>query len=186
MIVEMPKHADHAPDYLDETPPRKVYGNEKETWHGSNQHGGGDYNLKSIGHKEGQHPWEYRAVHDHSDEVHMITRGGTTRDKHFIANETRKHPDSEISAPDFYKSILKIGHHKGIESGNSQTDAGKHIWHRLAHDHPDVEVTHHELKPKPGGGGSTRTRIRLHKGDSWHKNFDDNKNTVFRMKLRNK
>ena len=83
------------------------------------------------------------AVHDETNEPHMHTRGGTTKDGFFIANETSKHPDCTMSGPEFYKLILHSGKVKGIQSGDKQSEGGKSIWKRLARD-KEVKVTHHD------------------------------------------
>jgi hypothetical protein len=120
----------------------------------------------------------YLAVNDNDDKVHMSVRGGNTEDGYLIANETRKHPDSTINAPDFYKEILQSDHApKGIQSGGSQTPGGMSIWKRLHKDH-EVIVTHHDSE--------TNKRIKLHTGDDFHKNYDQDRPTHFRVRLRKK
>lgn len=140
-----------------------------------------NYNIharswKSEGSDERHPPHQYMAVHDDSDLHHMVSRGGTTSDNYFIANETKKHPESEISAPDFYHSILHARLHSGIQSGEEQTEGGKSIWRRLHSEHPDVEVTHHDAE--------TGKQIKLHTGNDWDKNYDQKKETYFRAKLK--
>lgn len=121
-------------------------------------------------------PHTYIAKHDDTNIDHMKVRGGTTKDNYFIANETKKHPESEISAPEFYHSILHTGIHKGIQSGEEHTEGGKSIWKRLHHEHPDIEVTHHNAK--------TGKQIKLHTGDDWDKNYDQPNETYFRAKIK--
>jgi hypothetical protein len=98
----------------------------------------------------------------------------------FIAKNTKKHSDSEMSGPEFYHHILHSGEVKGIQSDHEQTEGGKSIWHRLVHDHNynDIEVTHHEF-------GSEK-KIPLHTGKDWDKNFDHGESsaTVFRARLK--
>ena len=106
----------------------------------------------------------------------MKTRGGTTKDGYFIANETKKHPEAEIGAPDFYHSILRAGKHKGIQSGEEQTGGGKSIWRRLAHEYPEVKVTHHDKE--------TGKEIPMHGEQDWDKNYDQTKETYFRARLK--
>ena len=173
-LKEMPGKTDTGPDYLDDTPVREPSKYEDLNYSG---HSFGNYNLKTKKSKSGTKPFEYQAEHDNG-EVHFVTRGGTTEDNHFIANETRKHTNSEINAPTFYKEILKHGEHAGIQSGKDHTSDGEHIWYRMAHNHPDVEITHHRT--------SDMKQIPLHKGEDWSKNYNENEPSVFRMKFKEK
>jgi hypothetical protein len=111
--------------------------------------------------------------HDDSGIAHMHSRGGTTPDGYFIANDTSKHPDCEISAPEFYKHILRSGRVKGIQSSTQQSEGGKSIWKRLHRD-SDVEVTHHDSK--------TGKQIPLHR--DWDRNYDHEQDTHFRVRLK--
>lgn len=138
-----------------------------------------DIRARSWKDDEQRHPaYHYMAVNDKDDKVHMSVRGGNTEDGYLIANETRKHPDSTINAPDFYKEILKSDNApKGIQSGGSQTPGGISIWQRL-HKDPDVIVTHHDSE--------TGKKITLHTDDDFHKNYNQERPTHFRVRLRKK
>lgn len=175
-LYEMPSHSLNGPDYLEDFPARAAGRYDREEY-GKNMHG--PYTMKlhsaNFSPERRSKPHAYMAEHDNG-EIHFVSRGGTTADNHFIANETRKHSDAEINAPEFYKEILHQGHHDGIQSGTSQTDGGASIWHRLAHEHDDVVVTHHEYP--------SLKQIPLHKGDDWDKNFNEDKPSVFRMRLK--
>ena len=141
--------------------------------------GNHDIRARSWKDDEQRHPaHHYIAVNDEDNTVHMSVRGGNTEDGYLIANETRKHPDSTITAPEFYKEILNSDNApKGIQSGGSQTPGGMSIWARL-HEDPDVIVTHHDSE--------TGEEIELHTGDDFHKNYDQERPTHFRVRLRNK
>jgi len=125
-------------------------------------------------------PHTYMLTHDHDDEdtpTHMIARGGTTRKGHFRINSVAKHPDCSYGADHFYKTILHHGEHNTIESDSQHSVGGASIWHRLVHDHSDVEVTRHDKDGK---------KIKLHTGDDWDKNFEDEHalDSRFRVKLK--
>ena len=112
----------------------------------------------------------------------MQVEGDTTKDNHFAVRYVSRHKNSGLGGDNFYKDILKTGEHKGIESDEGQSEGGAKIWHRLAHNHPDVEVTRHNLSGK---------KLPLYKGKDWHKNFigetdSDSKNSVFRARLKPK
>ena len=118
----------------------------------------------------------YLAVNDKDDKVHMSVRGGNTEDGYFIANDTRKHPYSTISAPDFYEEILRSDDApKGIQSGGSHTAGGESIWERL-HKDPRFVVTHHDSE--------TGEKIKLHTGGDFRKNYNKKRPTHFRARLR--
>lgn len=118
----------------------------------------------------------YLAVNNKTDRFDMSTRGGTTEDDHFITNETKKHSEATISAPEFYKAILRSDHApKGLQSGGSQSYGGRSIWERL-HKDPEVTVTHHDAE--------TGKEIKLHTGDDFNKNYDQKRPTYFRARLR--
>jgi hypothetical protein len=145
--------------------------------------GPGNYTLhfrswKSEGSRAKHTPHHILAIHDDTEEAHFSIRGGATKDKYIMAKSTKKHSDSEISGPEFYHSILHSGKVKGIQSDHEQSEGGKSIWHRLVHNdtYNDVEVTHHD--------GVTGRKIPLHTGDDWHKNFDTDRQTVFRARLK--
>ncbi len=138
----------------------------------------GNYDIRARSWKsdtEKHPPYHYMAVNDEGI-THMSSRGGTTEDGYFIANDTRKHPDSTISAPDFYEEILRSDNApKGIQSGGSHTAGGESIWERL-HKDPRFVVTHHDSE--------TDKKIKLHTGDDFHKNYDQERPTHFRARLR--
>jgi len=143
-----------------------------------------NYNIearswKSPNNNSESRPHHYLAVTDNdedNDVVHFSTRGGNTPDGYLIANETRKHPDAELTAPDFYKAILHSeGAPNGIQSGEKHSEGGKSIWHRLSLD-PELVVTHHRK--------SDCEEIKLHTGDNFHKNYDQEPPTFLRAKLK--
>jgi len=141
----------------------------------------GNYNIharswKSEDSSEKHPPHTYIAQHDDTDIHHMKSRGGTTKDNYFIANDTKKHLESEMSAPDFYHEIIHAKVHAGIQSGEEQTEGGKSIWQRLHKNYPDVHVTHHDAE--------TGKEIKLHTGDDWDKNYDQSTKTYLRAKLK--
>lgn len=176
-LVEMPMSHDVDPDQmmLDDdsiSPPGKF--DHEEVVGGNN-----DYTIHGRSWKSQKSPDEkfpihhFIAVHDKTEIPHIHTRGGTTKDGFFIANETAKHPDSEISAPEFYKEILHSGAVKGIQSGAKQSEGGKSIWKRLARD-KEVKVTHHDSE--------TGKEIKLQ--PHWDSNYDHETPTHFRVQLK--
>lgn len=189
-IIEMPESGVHAYELDDDEikPPGKFDHEEdigslnsliSTSWRSIGTRN--NYNLLSrswkLPHekKVTSRPHHFMAVTD-DDHVHFSTRGGNTKDGYFISNETRKHPDADITAPDFYKAILHSEKApKGIQSGHSHSEGGSSIWKRLSND-PELHVTHHR---KADG-----KEIKLHKGDDWEKNYDQEEPTYFRAKLK--
>lgn len=132
--------------------------------------GGGLYarRFKSKGSK----PYMYRQEGENDDNIHYV-RG--TRDKGAFVTQLTSKASYAGKHADFYYDILR--HEKsGIRSDLSQTEGGKKIWHDLAHEYPDVEVTHHDAE--------TGKKIHLHTGKDWDMNYDQEKPTYFRAKLR--
>ena len=115
----------------------------------------------------------------HPDHGGAKLSGLTKGDNHDIlkVNHVSRDPESSVSGPDFYKEILHAGHHKHIESDIDQTRGGESIWHRLAHDHPDVHVTRHD---KDGN------EIKMHRGKDWDKNYEgrEGSESSFRVRLK--
>lgn len=178
-LKEMPQSIDRDPDEMhlddDSIKPAGKFDHE--------DHYGGDAHYTLVGRswkgdkdKGGEHPvHHWIAHHDASEVAHMHSRGGNTKDGFFIANETAKHPESKVSAPEFYKMILHSRKVKGIQSGEKQTEGGKSIWERMSHD-KELKVTHHDSE--------TGKEIKLQ--PHWDSNYDHEKPTHLRVRLRNK
>lgn len=149
---------------------------DREEYVGSHE----DYNILARSFRSPSRPKDRSRPHHYmamspDDEVHFSTRGGNTKDGYFITNETRKHPDAQLNAVDFYKAILHSDDApKGLQSGSSHSEGGKSIWKRLASD-PELHVTHHRK--------SDGKQIVLHKGDDWDKNYDHKEPTYFRARF---
>ena len=179
LLNEMPNtlHKDQSDMMLDDDdikPPSKYQ-------HEENYGGDNEYTLKGRStifpdwKKPSKDVHHWILHHDESNIAHMHTRGGTTKNGYFIANETAKHPDCKISAPEFYKMILNTGKVKGIQSGEQATEGGKSIWKRLSRD-PELQVTHHDA--------TTGKKIKLQPHWHWDSNYDHEKPTYLRVKLK--
>jgi len=178
-LMEMPQSIDTDADSMhlhDHSikPPGKF--DHEEAYGGDAHHTLLGRSWKGEGDKGGENPVNHWILHHDKDDVaHMHSRGGNTKDGFFIANETAKHPDAKISAPEFYKHILNSGKVKGIQSGKTQTEGGKSIWQRMVKD-PELKVTHHDAE--------TGKEIKLHTKD-WDRNYDSpDRLTHFRVQLK--
>jgi len=177
-IREMPQLYD--PNSEDETEAKQNHERKpeagpktKEENHGSIGDGHTLYSHSAS--YNGAKPHSYFATHPNHGG--MTVRGLTSKDNHFAIGYVSRDENSALGGDNFYKSILKAGKHDGIESDEGLTHGGASIWHRLTHRHNDVEVTRHDA--------TTGKQVKMYDGKDWHKNFDDNSNTVFRAKLKN-
>jgi hypothetical protein len=120
---------------------------------------------------KGSKPYMYRQEGNNDDNIHFV-RG--TRDNGVFVTQSTAKATYAGKHSDFYYDILR--REKRIRSDKSQTAGGQRTWHDLAHDYPDVEVTHHDAE--------TGEKIHLHTGKDWDNNFDQKRPTYFIAKLK--
>jgi len=146
-------HYGEAGGYLDD----KTLSKPSDKYDEEEHLGGGLYARRFKA--DGSKPYMYRQEDEQGKNIHHVR--GTRVNGVFVVRSSSKASWAGPQA-NFYRDILD--HENRIKSDYVQTAGGQKTWYDLAHNHPDVEVTHHNE--------FTGAKIKLHKGDDWGKNFD--------------